>query len=74
MEEQVLREREVLKIVGLSRSSLWRKERLGVFPPRRKLGVGGRAIGWLLSEVRQWLEGLKDQNQHEQEGQNRDRP
>jgi prophage regulatory protein len=59
MDEQILREKEVLKVVGLSRSSLWRKERLGVFPPRRKLGIGGRAVGWLRSELEAWLKNLQ---------------
>lgn len=59
MEKQILREKELIKIVGLSRTSIWRKERLGTFPRRVKLGAGGRAIGWLRSDVEAWLQELK---------------
>jgi prophage regulatory protein len=59
MEQQILREKEVIKVVGLSRTSIWRKERLGTFPRRVKLGAGGRAIGWLRSDVEAWLQELK---------------
>lgn len=59
MEQQILREKEVIKVVGLSRTSIWRKERLGSFPRRVKLGAGGRAIGWLRSDVEAWLQELK---------------
>jgi len=59
MEQQILREKELIKIVGLSRTSIWRKERLGTFPRRVKLGAGGRAIGWLRSDVEAWLQELK---------------
>jgi prophage regulatory protein len=59
MEQQILREKEVIKVVGLSRTSIWRKERLGTFPRRVKLGAGGRVIGWLRSDVETWLQQLK---------------
>jgi prophage regulatory protein len=59
MEKQILREKEVIEVVGLSRTSIWRKERLGAFPRRVKLGAGGRAIGWLRSDVEAWLQELK---------------
>jgi prophage regulatory protein len=59
MEQQILREKEVIKVVGLSRTSIWRKERLGSFPRRVKLGASGRAIGWFRSDVEAWLQELK---------------
>lgn len=62
----ILREKEVIKLVGLSRTSIWRKERLGTFPRRVRLGAGGRAIGWRRSDLEEWLKGLggqeRDQN------------
>jgi prophage regulatory protein len=51
--EEVLRTREVLKITKFSRSTLWRLERQGRFPRRRKLS--DRAVGWFRSEVEGWL-------------------
>lgn len=59
MEQQIIREKEVIKVVGLSRTSIWRKERLGTFPHRIKLGA--RAVGWLRSDLEAWLQGLKEQ-------------
>jgi prophage regulatory protein len=52
---RVLRMREVLKMVGLCRSSVWRLERLGLFPKSRKLSP--RAVGWIAQEVEDWVNG-----------------
>jgi len=52
--DQILRSAEVRKLTGLSRTTLWRFERGGDFPARRKLGE--RSVGWLASEVSAWLE------------------
>lgn len=51
--DQILRQRELIKLVGLSRVSLWRLERLGLFPQRRR--IGRHAIGWLKSDIDAWL-------------------
>ena len=60
MEQAILREKDVIKFVGLSRTSIWRKERAGLFPARVRLG-GGRAIGWRRSDLEEWLKGLGGQ-------------
>ncbi len=49
-----LRFPEVRQLTGLSRSTLWRMEREGAFPARRKLSA--RSVGWLASEVKIWTE------------------
>ena len=51
---RILREPEVLKMVGLSRVTIWRWERDGKFPKRRRLGAS--AVGWLETEVEEWIE------------------
>ncbi len=55
MTEQLraLRVSEVERVTGLNRSTLWKLERRGEFPRRRKL-LGG-AVAWLSSEVDEWL-------------------
>jgi prophage regulatory protein len=53
---RVLRIDDVMQRTGLSRPTIWRRERLGAFPRRRKLG--GNAVGWLEHEVDQWIESL----------------
>ena len=45
---------DVLRIVPLSRTSIWRLERRGEFP--RRIHVGLRRIGWRASEVRRWID------------------
>lgn len=54
MPESILRTADVMARVRLGRTTLWRLERLGDFPPRRRLGAG--IVGWLASEVEHWIE------------------
>jgi prophage regulatory protein len=49
-----LRIGDVVQRTGLSRTTIWRREREGRFPPRRSLGGG--AVGWLEVEVDRWIE------------------
>jgi prophage regulatory protein len=58
MAKQVLRIKDVVEEYGLSRTSIWRKEQLGAFPKRVRLGAG-RAVGWLRSDLEAWLQSLK---------------
>ena len=51
--DRFLREPEVRRITGLSRSTRWRLERAGKFAKRRRLSPG--AVGWLESEIQTWL-------------------
>lgn len=53
MNDQIVRLPEVIKRTGLSAATLTRYEKSGAFPKRRKLG--GRAIGWLSSEIDSWV-------------------
>ncbi|WHP31731.1 AlpA family transcriptional regulator [Trabulsiella odontotermitis] len=50
--DRVIREAECRQITGLCRTTRYTMEKEGAFPARRKLG--GRAVGWLLSEVAAW--------------------
>jgi prophage regulatory protein len=45
---------EVVNLTGLSRSTVWRLEKIKHFPGRRILS--GRRVGWLRSEVEAWIE------------------
>jgi prophage regulatory protein len=44
----------VTQKVGLSRSTLWRLTRAGLFPAPVQLSA--RCVGWDLDEIDQWLE------------------
>ncbi|MEK6787348.1 MAG: AlpA family transcriptional regulator [Pseudomonadota bacterium] len=51
---RILRLKEVMYITGLGRSSIYQFINDGVFPRSINLG-GGRAVGWLASEVDEWI-------------------
>jgi prophage regulatory protein len=53
MSERILREPEVRTMTGLSRTTRWRLERAGQFPPKRQISAG--AVGWLESEILAWM-------------------
>ena len=52
---RILRHKQVVTMVGLAKSSIYRKIQIGTFPPPIKLG-GARASGWLSTEVLEWIE------------------
>jgi prophage regulatory protein len=51
--ERALRLRQVCQLTGLGRSMIYQMQAEGRFPHCIKLGE--RAVGWLESEVRDWL-------------------
>ena len=51
--DRILRLREVCQITGLCRSNLYALQAQNRFPCRLK--ICGRAVGWLESEVVQWI-------------------
>ena len=50
----ILRRREVEARTGLRRSTLYLRIADGKFPT--PINLGGRAVGWLESEIEQWLQ------------------
>ena len=51
---RVLRRRDVQDRTGLSRSTLYERVAEGSFP--QPIHLGGRSVGWLESEVDQWID------------------
>ena len=49
----ILRIQEVIDATRLSRTTLWRLERRGLFPSRRRLGPN--SCGWIAQEVDEWI-------------------
>ena len=49
----ILRFAEVQKRVGLSRSTIWRLEREGLFV--RRVQLSPNAVGWVEEEVDEWI-------------------
>lgn len=54
-QERILRKKEVLQRIGISNASLYRLIAKGEFPRQRYLSSGGRAVGWLESEIDEWV-------------------
>ncbi len=53
MKDRFLREPEVARVTGLSRTTRWRMERRGEFPRRRS--ISRNAVAWLASEIETWM-------------------
>ncbi len=53
IEDRFLREPEVRRITGLSRTTRWRLEKAGKFPARRQ--ISDNAVAWFSSEVQAWM-------------------
>lgn len=52
--DRIIRLPEVIRLTGLSRSSIYAFMQKGCFPQRKKIGL--RAVGWLESEIVKWIE------------------
>jgi prophage regulatory protein len=66
--ERALRLRQVSQLTGLGRSMIYQMQAEGRFPQRIKLGE--RAVGWLESEVRDWLASRIETSRSNQRGAN----
>ena len=53
---KILRTADILDVTGLSRATIWRKERAGTFPKRVRLG--DNSIGYRSDEIDEWLTNL----------------
>jgi predicted DNA-binding transcriptional regulator AlpA len=51
--EVVIDRKERRRMIPLSDVTIWRMEKAGTFPPRRQ--IGKRRVGWILSEVENWI-------------------
>ncbi|KIO36322.1 MULTISPECIES: helix-turn-helix transcriptional regulator [Shewanella] len=54
MSHKIIRLPEVKEMVGLSRPSIYKRMAIGDFPPA--ISLGGRAVGWLQSDIELWLD------------------
>ena len=63
---KLLRLPEVEAVTGLSGTTIWRREREGKFPRRRR--VGPNVVAWRSDEVEAWIEGRPRANEPEPAG------
>ncbi|WP_084251046.1 helix-turn-helix transcriptional regulator [Sphingomonas pruni] len=54
--DRVIRRKELLSIIGISRSTLYDWMASGTFP--RPIRLGRRAVGWRSKDISDWLEKL----------------
>ncbi len=62
---RILRMKDVAKKTGLSKSYLYALVRTGDFPKCIRLVKGGTAVGWLESDVEQWIDDRINATQEE---------
>src|SRR5439155_12401841 len=62
----ILRLPDVKRSTGLSRSTIYLRIAQGTFP--KPVSLGGRAVGWLESEVQQWLQRRIEASRNESHG------
>ncbi len=55
---KIVRIPQVISMTGLSRSSIYRLEKEGSFPRRKRLGE--RMSGWIDDDITDWLTNLTD--------------
>ena len=56
---RIVRLSDVLEMTGLSRTTIWRRERDGSFPKSIRLGgPGTRAMGWREQDIHDWIDNL----------------
>lgn len=58
-DDSILRTNDLLAMLGVSRSTLFRWVRAGLLPPGIKLGQ--RAVGWRRSTIERWIEERESQ-------------
>lgn len=54
-QDRLVREAERKSITSICRTSAWTLEKKGLFPKRRQLYPQSKAVGWLLSELVDWV-------------------
>ena len=53
VQDRIIRTKEVEKMTGLSRTSIWRYEKKNKFPQR--ISLSECSVGWRLSEIQDWI-------------------
>lgn len=62
-EQAILRWRDIIRVVRLSRVTIWRRVKDGDFPkPVRLGGPRSRAVGWRRTDIERWLNDLSSSN------------
>jgi prophage regulatory protein len=68
MKKRIIRKPELFNKIPLSDATIWRREKMGDFPKRIRLG--GNSVGWFENEVDEWL-AAKSADRHSARGPDR---
>ncbi len=55
--DRIIKLDEVVRITGLSASTIWRMEKTGFFPSR--IQISQRSVGWSEADVEEWIQNLR---------------
>ena len=61
----IIRPGQLAEILSVSSVTVWRMEKRGELPPRRK--ISNRCVGWLETDILEWLENRPYVNQEAEE-------
>lgn len=56
---KLLKLKGVIEMTSLSKASIYRQVKAGIFPD--PIRIGPRAVAWVVSEVESWIEDKKSQ-------------
>lgn len=56
MEQKLYRLPDIIRLVGLSRSTIYARIKLGDFPAPTPIFNGGRAVAWRSADITAWLD------------------
>jgi len=51
---QIVRPKQLAQLLSVSTVTIWRMEKRGELPRRKQ--ISSRTVGWLESEIKEWLE------------------
>jgi prophage regulatory protein len=51
---QIVRPKQLAELLSVSTVTIWRMEKRGELPRRKQIST--RTVGWLESEIREWLQ------------------
>lgn len=58
---KLIRPIQLAKLLGVSKSTLWRLEKSGELPKR--VTISERIVGWKESDIEEWLESRKERQE-----------
>lgn len=57
---KIIRPTQLAKLLGVSKTTLWRLEKSSELPER--YSISERIVGWKESDIKEWLESKKEKN------------